>query len=155
MKKAFLLIFLLVLGLAGAGYGGYLWWKQTPEASLHRLEVSFEEHDYESFCRYVDVEALAGQFTDNLITVVVQSAKDSFTRDDSYNERVQTLEKRFVPRFRSEGKGLFRKAFGFGNLIGSWSNLMKEGYHCCPPLLFKLTGKAGYPHITGKSSPRS
>lgn len=111
MKKAFLLIFLLVLGLAGAGYGGYLWWKQTPEASLHRLEVSFEEHDYESFCQYVDVEALAGQFTDNLITVVVQSAKDSFTRDDSYNERVQTLEKRFVPRFRSEGKSLFRKAF--------------------------------------------
>lgn len=111
MKKAFLLIFLLLLGLAGAGYGGYLWWKQTPEASLHRLEVSFEEHDYERFCQYVDVEALAGQFTDNLITVVIQSAKDSFTRDDSYDERVQTLETKFVPRFRSEGKSLFRKAF--------------------------------------------
>lgn len=58
-------LFVLLAGLVLAVGGSYLW-TFTPSYSLYRVKQALEDHDYETFSRYVDLDSVLDHALDEL-----------------------------------------------------------------------------------------
>lgn len=72
MKKRAGIVILVLISILG--FGGYLYWKyiRSPKYSLLQARKAFEQHDIESFEKYVDIEGVIGNAVDQILEVEAQ-----------------------------------------------------------------------------------
>lgn len=71
MLTRLLLVLALILALAG---GGYWFWTQTPQYSMRELAVAVKSHDSNAFHAYVDVDSVANNAVEDLMSDSVREA---------------------------------------------------------------------------------
>jgi len=70
MRTFTALIVLIIL----AGAGGYWWWTTTPQFALGEIRAAIRSHDLEKFEKYVDLDSVASEAVDDVLTDSVQRA---------------------------------------------------------------------------------
>lgn len=71
--RFFLAIFLLLLATCGCGAWYFFYYTKTPEYGLEKIRMSFEKHDWQTFEKYVDLDALLGNSTETLIQAMIDT----------------------------------------------------------------------------------
>lgn len=91
MRRSSLLIFLLVLALAG--FGGTYWFLKSPYYSLYQIGKAIHDHDAPLFLAYVDINEIVRSQKGDFVEIFVPQkvAKDA-------NEVVNTLLTAMMPQ---------------------------------------------------------
>lgn len=71
--RLFLALFLLFLAGLGCAAWYFLYYTKTPEYGLEKIQTSFEQHDWQTFEKYVDLDALLNHSTETLIQAMIDT----------------------------------------------------------------------------------
>ena len=73
MRRAFYVI--LIIALAGAGFGGTWWALRSPQFALYQIGKSIHHHDAPLFLAYVDIDRILRTQKDELVSLVLPKEK--------------------------------------------------------------------------------
>lgn len=79
MKKLLLLIPFVIVGLLAGLYGAYRYYQTMPGQSLKTIRTSISEHDWETFRRYVEVDAILQAAADDLLMEKMNQDKSVYS----------------------------------------------------------------------------
>lgn len=71
--RLFLAMFLLLLAVAGCGTWYFLYYTKTPEYAMQKIQDAFEKHDWQTFQKYVDMDALLDSSSEALIQALIDT----------------------------------------------------------------------------------
>lgn len=118
--KLYLLLAVLVLLAFGSGYWYFQVYTKTPDYALQKIEQALEEHDKDTFGRYVDMDALLDKSYDDLMEGLMDA-------EQPLSSEAKFTVGNFTQMLKAPLITSFKQAVEQYVTTGSWGEEAEEG----------------------------